>query len=166
MKTTRMIAFAGLAVALVAVTTMLIQIPVPQTKGYINLGDAVILVFAMLFGWKIGCIGGGIGSALADLLTGYGHWAPFTLIIKGLEGLIVGLFASREMKTTARIAILILAVGEMIAGYFLVETVLYGTGAALVEVPGNLIQGGSSVVISMLLFYAIKRVERTFFKVA
>ena len=39
MKTTRMIAFTGLAVALVAVTTMLVQIPVPQTKGYINLGD-------------------------------------------------------------------------------------------------------------------------------
>jgi len=39
MKTTRMLAFTGLAVALVAVTTMLVQIPVPQTKGYINLGD-------------------------------------------------------------------------------------------------------------------------------
>jgi len=39
MKTTRMIAFTGLSVALVAVTTMLVQIPVPQTKGYINLGD-------------------------------------------------------------------------------------------------------------------------------
>ena len=33
-------------------------------------------------------IAGGIGSALADILTGYSHWAIFTLIIKGLEGYI------------------------------------------------------------------------------
>lgn len=70
MKTTKLIAYSGLSVAVVTVVTMVVQIPIPQTKGYINLGDAVILVFAMLFGAKIGMIGGGLGSALADILTG------------------------------------------------------------------------------------------------
>ena len=31
-------------------------------------------------------VAGGLGSALADLLTGYAHWAPWTLVIKGIEG--------------------------------------------------------------------------------
>ncbi|QPM68235.1 ECF transporter S component [Atribacter laminatus] len=162
MKITRLIAYTGLSVAVVTVVTMVVQVPIPQTKGYINLGDAVILVFAMLFGAKVGMIGGGLGSALADILTGYAHWAPFTLIIKGIEGLIVGLFASKEMSAGKRIPILILAVLEMVFGYFLVETRLYGLGAALVEIPGNLIQAGSAVIISLLLFYAIKRVEKVY----
>jgi len=166
MKTAKMVAFSGLAVAVVAVVTMVVQVPIPQTKGYINLGDAVILVFAMLFGSKIGFIGGGLGSALADVLTGYAHFAPFTLVIKGIEGLLVGLFASKDMKPRARILILMLSVLEMVFGYFLVETFMYGAGAALIEVPGNLIQAGSAVVLSLLLYYAVKRVEKTFYREA
>ena len=164
MKTTRLIAYTGLSVAVVALVTMVVQVPIPQTKGYINLGDAVILVFAMLFGAKVGMIGGGFGSALADILSGYAHWAPFTLVIKGIEGLIVGLFASKEMSAGKRVPILILAVLEMVFGYFLVETRLYGLGAALVEIPGNLIQAGSAVIISLSLFYAVKRVEKVYYR--
>jgi len=162
MKTTRFIAYSGLSVAVVTVVTMIVQVPIPQTKGYINLGDAVILVFAMLFGAKVGAIGGGLGSALADIFTGYAHWAPFTLIIKGIEGLLVGWFASKDISTGKRISVLILAVLEMVFGYFLVEVSMYGMGAALVEIPGNLIQAGSAVIISLLLFFAVKRVEKTF----
>lgn len=77
--------------ALVAVATLLIRIPVPVTQGYINLGDAVVITAALLMGPRTGLIAGGIGSALADWLAGCAHWAPFTLIIKGLEGYLVGL---------------------------------------------------------------------------
>ena len=51
---------------------------------------------ALLFGRRAGATAGGLGSAMADLLGGYPHWAPFTLIIKGIEGYVVGaLGASR-----------------------------------------------------------------------
>jgi uncharacterized membrane protein len=82
-------------IALVTASTLLIKIPVPVTQGYINLGDAAVIIAALLFGPRTGLIAGGIGLALADWLGGYAHWAPFTLIIKGLEGFLVGLIATR-----------------------------------------------------------------------
>ena len=54
--------------ALTCIATMLIQIPIPL--GYAHLGDSVILITAYLFGPVVGALAGGIGSAMADILTG------------------------------------------------------------------------------------------------
>ena len=81
--------------ALVSAATLLVQVPVPATQGYIHLGDAAIIAGALLFGARFGLIAGGIGSATRRYPEGYAHWAPFTLIIKGLEGFLVGLIAAR-----------------------------------------------------------------------
>ena len=78
----------GLTV-MVMVATLLVRIPVPG-GGYFNLGDVVIIFSGLFGGWKAGLIAGGIGSALADLI-GFPVFAPITLIIKGLEGLVAGL---------------------------------------------------------------------------
>ena len=51
------------------------------------------MTIALVFGWRIGGIAGGVGSALADALGGYFIWAPWTLIIKGIEGILVGTIA-------------------------------------------------------------------------
>lgn len=158
---TRFLASSGIGIALVAVMTMLVQVPVPQTRGYINLGDTMILVLALLFGWKVGLVAGGFGSALADILGGYAYWAPFTLVIKGIEGLVVGAFASSEKKWGTRVFFCILGSLWMVGGYFLVETFLYGRGAALAELPGNFLQAAASVVIAPLLTYLVSRVEGT-----
>ena len=89
------IALCGVMAALVCVATLLIQIPTPPTRGYINVGDVMIMVSALTFGPIVGGFAGGIGSALADILGGWAHWAPFTLIIKGVEGILAGLIARR-----------------------------------------------------------------------
>ena len=91
--TTKELCIQGLLTALVTVCTMVFQIPVSATQGYIHLGDSMILLTSVFFGWKYGLAAGGIGAALADLLSGYAHWAPFTLIIKGGMGLLIGLIA-------------------------------------------------------------------------
>ncbi|MBC7319647.1 ECF transporter S component [bacterium] len=153
----RTIAYIGIGSALVCAGTMVIQIPVPQTKGYINLGDALVLTIAMLFGAKIGGLAGGIGSALADIILGYTHWAPFTFVIKGIEGIIAGTLAYKAQKMPLRILFLILAGLEMVTGYFITEIFLYGIGPALAELPGNLFQAGGGVLISTALVLAIKR---------
>ena len=75
-------ALLGLFTALVAVSTMIIRVPIPQTNGYMNLGDSMVLLTAIFFGPVGGFIAGGIGSALADILGGYPQWAIWTLIIK------------------------------------------------------------------------------------
>ncbi|MGN1083913.1 MAG: ECF transporter S component, partial [Lachnospiraceae bacterium] len=70
----------ALFTALVCVATIIIQIPSPM-QGYVNLGDCIILLSAWLLGPLYGFFAGGVGSALADLLTGYSHYAPGTLVI-------------------------------------------------------------------------------------
>ena len=41
---TKLIVLNGLMVAFVCVATMVIQIPVPMTQGYVNIGDSIIFV--------------------------------------------------------------------------------------------------------------------------
>jgi len=65
---TREITLTALSAAFVTVATMLIRIPHPLTKGYINIGDAAVIAVAMVLGKRLGWLAGGLGSALADLL--------------------------------------------------------------------------------------------------
>lgn len=81
--------------ALVAVSTMTFSVYVPATKGYFNLGEVMVYISAILFGARVGGIAGGLGSMIADILLGYPIFAPATLIIKGLEGTIVGFLSER-----------------------------------------------------------------------
>jgi len=159
-ESTKGMVYAALATACVTVVTMSLQVPVPQTRGYINLGDAAIMVFALLLGRKWGAVAGGVGSALADVLTGYAHWAPFTLIIKGLEGFIAGHATHRNKGLPIQFLFLLLAGCEMVAGYFVSEVAMYGLGAALAELPGNFLQAGSAVIIAPLLVTAILKTEK------
>ncbi len=92
---TRDVAAAGLMIALVFVVTRAFIVPIPQTRGFFNLGEAAIYMASVLFGPVVGALSGGLGSALADLSLGYSQYAPYTLVIKGVEGAVVGLFAQR-----------------------------------------------------------------------
>jgi uncharacterized membrane protein len=81
--------------ALVAVSTMMFSVYVPATKGYFNLGEVMVYISAILFGARVGGIAGGLGSMIADILLGYPIFAPATLIIKGLEGTVVGFLSKK-----------------------------------------------------------------------
>lgn len=152
----KLVAIVGVMAALTTVATMIVQIPTPATKGYINLGDTMVMLSGSLFGSLIGSIAGGVGSALADLLSGYAHWAPFTLVIKGIEGYIAGL--SKDKKGIFKVLILIIAGAEMVLGYFLVEVLLYGLGGALAEIPGNSFQAASGILFAYILTPIIRKV--------
>ncbi len=86
--TTR-ISLSVVLAATVTVSTMLIRIPIPATAGYLNFGDIMIFVSGLLFGPLIGGFAGGAGSAIADII-GFPAFAPYTLVIKGLEGFLAG----------------------------------------------------------------------------
>ena len=155
---TAALAVSGMLAALVTVTTMSTRIPVLATEGYIHLGDALILLSAMLVG-PLAIPIGGIGSALADLFAGYGPYVLPTLCIKAL----VGFVASRGMRLTGRRALIrcavAFAVAEllMVLGYFVVETVMISFAAALVAVPMNLVQAFASVAVGCALLPVAKR---------
>ena len=38
---TKLIVLNGLMIALVCIATMVIQIPIPMTEGYVNIGDSI-----------------------------------------------------------------------------------------------------------------------------
>jgi uncharacterized membrane protein len=146
---------AGVMAALVAVATALVQIYIPATRGYLNFGDIMIFVSAFIFGPIVGGFAGGVGSAISDIATGYAYFSPFTLIIKGTEGLIAGLISNRLSKKRDIIAVAI-AGSEMVAGYFLAEFFGLSEGwAALIEVPANILQiavGGTvGIIVAIIL---------------
>jgi len=158
----RDLTWTAVFVALVTVATMLIRVPVPATTGYINVGDTMIFTAALLLGPRAGLIAGGLGSMLADVIGGYADWAPWTLVIKGVEGLIAGLIAYRAFRRggplkPGALAGMLLAAGWMVLGYYLAGGVRVGYAAAVAEVPGNLVQGFGSVVLAVPVLSALRR---------
>ena len=87
------VTMTGVLTGLACVVTIYTRIPTPVLQGMFNLGDAVILVAAMMFGPKVGATVGAVGPALANILAGSYLFAPITFVVKGLEGLVVGLLA-------------------------------------------------------------------------
>ena len=146
--------------ALACVATMLVKIPSPL-KGYINLGDCMVLAAGFLLSPLYGFLAAGLGSALADLFAGYATYAVATFLIKGLMALVVcfgvRLLARGMKKTLARILCGVVAELVMIGGYFLFEGVLYGFGASLVNIPANAVQGAAGIVLGVPLTVALER---------
>ncbi|MDI3311707.1 MAG: ECF transporter S component [Thermoanaerobacterium sp.] len=152
--------YVALMTALITVGTMVIQIPTPYTKGYVNIGDSFIFLSATILGPFAGFASGGIGSALADLLSGYALWAPWTLVIKGLEGLIVAVLLRKEERNfIVRVAVFAIAALWMVIGYYIAGALMYGSKAAFADVPGNIFQGIGSVIIGSVLVASLSRVK-------
>jgi uncharacterized membrane protein len=149
----------AIMIALTTVSTMLISIPTPGTKGFFNLGDIMVLLAAFLLGRKGGFIAGGIGSALADTLLGYTHWAPFTLIIKGIEGYLAGILLDTNFGKKHPLMALVPAALWMVLGYYIVEIFLYGWAPALIAVPSNLVQAGVGIAGARVLGPALSKTK-------
>ena len=158
---TAVIAMAAVMAALVCMATMLIQVPIPATEGFFNVGDALIMVAALTGGPIVGAVAGGVGASLADLLGGWYVWVVPTLLIKGVEGFLAGWILSRSRHRVPHL-VLAWAVGggEMVLGYFLVQVYLYGVAAALVELPFNLVQMVVSGIVGIPISHALKRMLR------
>ena len=90
----RRIAFGGLMAALCFVGYMFFPaISASGTK--VHVGNAFVVLGALLLGGVYGGLAGAIGLSLADILSGYAASSPRTFITKLVIGLIVGLFAHK-----------------------------------------------------------------------
>ncbi len=159
MKTNKLTVTA-LAAATVAVVTFFLKVPLPASEGYFNLGEVVIYLVAFLFGGPAAAIAGGIGAALADLLAGYAFYAPVSLVVKGLEGWVVGSLASRGKLRATAVGALILMLGYGIAAF-----VLTGEAAAVLwEMGIDLLQAGAGAAIAIPLSRALEPYVRSNFK--
>ena len=162
MKTnTQKIVTASMLAALCCVATMIIKIPSPL-KGYINLGDCIVLLSGWLLSPAYGFAAAGIGSALADVFSGYLVYAPATFVIKGIMAIIAYYcFIGMRHKLgniPSRIISAFSAEIVMILGYFVFEGFMYGFAPSVVNMPANIIQGVAGLIIGMIL---IKIFEKT-----
>lgn len=150
-------ALSGVMAALVTIATFLVQIPNPATKGYLNFGDIMIFISALTFGPIVGGLAGSVGSALADIVSGYGYFAPFTFVIKGVEGALAGLISNRTNVSRDVLAVVVAGV-EMVTSYFLAEFFPLQFGwAALTEVPINISQILAGGVVGVPIAVIIRK---------
>jgi len=94
LKRVKLLVLTSIFTALVFAATVCFTVYTPATKGYFNLGETMVYTAALLAGPWVGALAGGVGSALADVFLGFGYYAPGTLVIKGIEGFIVGYLSS------------------------------------------------------------------------
>lgn len=168
----RLIVFTALMTAL---TTVLTLASIPLASGYYNFGDIPIFMSACLLGPIPALITGAIGAMLGDIILGYTAYAPFTLIIKALEGLIAALIfktiskaVKKEIPQAALCCVGNIAGGAIMAfGYFLAEGLLLAedrwTGG-IVNLPFNCLQGAISAVAAVVLLY-VCRLKKLFEKI-
>ena len=151
---TQKLVMAALLASLCCVATMIVKIPSPM-KGYINLGDCVVLLSGWLLSPFYGFLAAGLGSALADVLSGYTLYAPATFIIKGLMALIAfygfKLFGKVVPKPVSKVLSGLAAELLMILGYFIFEGFLYGFAPSAVNIPANALQGAAGLILGTVL---------------
>lgn len=159
------IAISGLFIAMVFIATMFINIrlPISINGGLIHLGNVVLFTVAIAFGKKQGAIAGAFGMGLFDILSGWAAWAPFTFVIRGIMGFLIGSIANekgREGKSFL-FNLLAIVVGSvwMIGGYYMAEVILYGNWISPVtSIPGNITQLVIGL-LSLILVPALKRLK-------
>ncbi|MEM4736724.1 MAG: ECF transporter S component [Nitrososphaeria archaeon] len=152
------VAFLSIMIPLVTVMTIIVRVPIPATQGYFNFGDTMVILTGIMFGPYIGFLAGGIGSSLADIISGYPHYAPITFLAKGGEGAIVGTLFKRLYQHSKTLGYISGFVGGtfMILTYFAFELYFFGLGAALIELPWNILQCVLGTVIAYMVHLILK----------
>ncbi|MGY3766689.1 ECF transporter S component [Vagococcus vulneris] len=145
-------------IALSVVLGMMINVPIPGSNGYFNLLDVGIYTTALLFGGPAGLVVGAVSGLLLDLLLGYPQWMIFSFVIHGLQGYIAGQWTQQKSWST-KVAILIIASFVMVSSYFLATGLLYGFGAAIVSLVGNVFQVSAGVAGAYLMTTALAKTK-------
>ncbi len=159
------LAITGMSIALTYVFTAFVNVrlPIAANGGLIHLGNVPLFLMAMLFGRKTGMLAGGIGMGLFDLLSGWTAWAPFTFVIVGIMGYVVGTVNEKHTEYAWKIVSLVLALIIKIVGYYIAEGIIYGNWIApAASIPGNVVQIAVAAVVVLIVVrpmeIAVKRV--------
>ena len=157
------IALAALFAALTAALTT-VHLPLPSEAGYVHFGDAMIYIAASLLPAPYSLMAAAVGGAMADAISGFINWVPFTFVIKAVNAVPFALYHkySKHKKIVTWQAFTMSLISGIITLvlYFFASWVVYGTAAgALADVPGSLVQAGGSTVIFMIIGSIIDRTK-------
>jgi uncharacterized membrane protein len=125
---------------------------------------------ALLYGPLIGGVVGAIGPASADAI-GFPQFILATAVVKGIEGLAMGMIAKGSRRNKIRPLVAITAgIGILVIGYYFFEAVIYpamataipffgvtDAKAALAEILPNLLQGSLSGIVAYGIYWVLNR---------
>ncbi|MDD3057445.1 MAG: ECF transporter S component [Sphaerochaeta sp.] len=154
------VAMVAVLTAVVVVFTLVVRIP--TAKGYLNLCDVAICFIAFTFGPWSAFIAAGLGTALADLISGYAQWAPISFVVHGVEGLLIALIVRQKGNEAVSFARKLLAglvcIATVSLGYFALSALFISTvSVAAAEIPGNIAQSGVGFVLGLGVSSAVKK---------
>ena len=171
--TTKTISIVQIALMIALTTVVTMTIRIPTYTGYTHLGDSMIFLAVILFGKKKAIISASLGMCLADILSGYLVWAPFTLVIKGSMALIAGIIAYRGKYNADNMMNNIFAfviagiwmitayyfAGAIITKFILAQNVTFAQSLvlSLKDVPANFVEVAVGIVLAIPLSKMIKR---------
>jgi uncharacterized membrane protein len=165
--TTKDMVETALLTALVFVATAFINIrlPIIASGGLVHLGTVMLFIAAIVFGKEKGAIAGAVGMAIFDLSSGWALWAPFTFVVRGIMGYMVGAITWSNNKEGNNLMVNILAVILsgiwMIAGYYITEGILYGNWISPVaSIPGNVTQIALGLILGLPIARVLKKYVR------
>ncbi|MBS4214640.1 ECF transporter S component [Neobacillus rhizophilus] len=159
---TKAIVISALFIALTFVATMFInlRLPIMGNGGLIHLGNVPLFIAALVYGKRTGAIAGAFGMGLFDIVSGWALWSPFTFVIVGTMGFVVGLIA--EKVPGKRVLVYSLAVVAAlvikVVGYYFTEVILYGNWIQpFGSIPGNIMQVVIAGIIVVPLVGRLKK---------
>lgn len=147
----------GIFAALITIFTAYIgHVPVGINGGYIHFGDGLIYLAATILPLPYAMLAGAIGGGMADLLTAPA-WTLATLIIKSL---IVIPFTNKGITIISKrnLAAPIISYFISATGYYLAESLLFGTKTAIImSFSGSFIQSFGSMIFFLMLGTALDK---------
>ena len=153
------IAVTAMAVALTYVFTAFVNVrlPIAANGGLIHLEMSLYLLWQFYSVRKQELSLGGVGMGLFDLLSGWTAWAPFTFIIVGIMGYVVGAMTEKHDQYGWKVAAIFAAFVIKIVGYYIAEIILYGNFIAPISsVPGNVVQIAVAAVVVLIVIEPIE----------
>lgn len=166
-STTKDIIYIGLLSALCIVFTT-IKVPLP-TGAMVHLGSAALFSMASVFGGFYAGLAGAIGSGIFDLIMGHSQYTAFSIVIKGLAGVIVGLLTVgwrpaapvRSVSTLRLLFAMIVGAIWTAAGYFVAWWIVLDSYiAALTRLPASFLTSGIGILVALLLIPILRRIPR------
>jgi len=153
---TRKLVTCALLTALIFVVTRFLYLPIPGGSGYLNLGDSVIAVGALLLPSPAILFAAGAGSALADLTAGYAAYALPTFLIKAAMGFVIFSMVLRKKFHFYLLGVLV-AEAIMVLGYAAFEMNAFSMAHAIAALPFNAAQAGANFALALILYKPVAR---------
>lgn len=141
--------------------TLIFKVPIGNL-GYLNVCDFVIMTVCMYMEPGAGMLYASTATALADIMLGYGYFAPYTFVIRGLQGWFIGYLAKRNVRKRY---IIMIAEVIMLLGYGITYMVMYGSLQVMCAgIVQNVIQVALSVVLTAVCAPSAAKLKEQIFE--